>query len=151
MPAYPDLPGFRALRNRSVREMNVAIVELHGRNPKSELARKLFEAWNAFLQTSVARTAPDTALYPAYKAFSVAYHLAWQTCDHKPTKTPDIGLVTLYAEDLIETADDFDRVLGGVVDSVKQKAREVISRAADGATGLVILVGVFFLLASKRR
>jgi len=152
MAGFPDVPGFRPLRNRSVRVLNVAIVNLWGMNKNSVLASKLFDAWNAFLQSEVGRTAPDTALYPAYKAFSIAYHLAWQQCARKPTVTPDIGLVTLMAEDLIETSDEFDRVLGGVVDQVARRAREAVGRAADGAASMLLLVGaVFLLLTSTRR
>ena len=151
MPAFPDVPGFRALRNRSVRRLNVAIVNLWSMNPKNGLASKLFNAWNAFLQSEIGRTAPDTALYPAYKSFSIAYHFAWLTCDRKPTITPDIGIVTLLAEDLIETADEFDALVGGVVDQVARRARESVARAAEGAASAILLLGVVFLLLSRRR
>ena len=151
MPSYPDVPGFRPLRNRSVRVLNVAIVQLFGLNQGNALAKQLFETWNAFLQSEVGRTAPDTALYPAYKAFSIAYHLAWQSCPRKPSVTPEIGLVTLYAEDLIETAEEFDAVLGGVVDQVARRARELAARAADSAKSWIIVVGVLVLLLGKRR
>jgi hypothetical protein len=147
MAGFPDVPGFRPLRNRSVRQLNVAIVNLWGMNPKNGLASKLFNAWNAFLQSDVGRTAPDTALYPAYKSFSIAYHFAWLTCDRKPTVTPDIGIVTLLAEDLIETADEFDALVGSVVDQVARRARKV----AFDAAGALLLVGVAFLLLNRRR
>jgi hypothetical protein len=99
------------------------------------------------LQSDVGRTAPDTALYPAYKSFSIAYHFAWLTCDRKPTVTPDIGIVTLLAEDLIETADEFDALVGSVVDQVARRARKV----AFDAAGALLLVGVAFLLLNRRR
>lgn len=151
MPAFPDVPGFRPMRNRSVRRLNVAIVQLWGLNHGNTLARKLFEAWNAFLQSEVGRTAPDTALYPAFKAFSIAYHLAWQSCARKPSVTPEIGLVTLYAEDLIETAEEFDAVLGGVVDQVERRAKEMVGRAADAASSWLLIAGALFLMLRKRR
>jgi hypothetical protein len=151
MAGFPDVPGFRPLRNRSVRQLNVAIVNLWGMNSGNELAAKLFNSWNAFLQSEVGRTAPDLALYPAYKSFSIAYHFAWLTCARKPTVTPDIGIVTLLAEDLIETSEEFDAVIGGVVDQVARRAREAVGRAAEGAASAILLLGVVFLLLSRRR
>jgi hypothetical protein len=148
---YPDVPGFRPLRNRSVRRLNVAIVNLWGMNSSNKLAARLFEEWNKFLQSDVGRTAPDTALYGAYKTFSIAYHFVWLTCTRKPTVTPDIGVVTLLAEDLIETAEELEQMFVGVQDQVSRRAREQVSRASDNAASALLLVGLAFLLLNRRR
>lgn len=114
------------IRNHSIKVLHFALGELAAQHPESAAAQQLWRRWLDFLHSDVYRVTPDASLYPIYKAFSQGYHLVWNLVpDPRPTLTPDVSVVTLLAEDLLENMDDFERALKKAVKAAGKVAKAV--------------------------
>ena len=65
-------------------------------------------------------------MYPLWKLFSVAYAWVWETCEHKPTRTPNLDLVDVAREEAIASWDDLERRFGIAYDAIKREAGSAI-------------------------
>jgi len=136
--------------NPSVQALDDAISHLYTMNATSSVARALYDRWQDFLHGGTYALVPDATLFPVYKAFAVAYHLAWRLADNKPSDSPDIGLFTLTSEDVAER---WDHVIEGV-DTARVVALEAVQSTANAATkalGYGLGAWIFYELFLKRR
>lgn len=136
----PPLPNGVQIRNASIRRLHIAIGWLYALNPDNTAAALLWQSWCEFLQSPGYRLLPDAQLYPVYKAFSKAYHFAWQHAALKPSLTPDVGIVTLYAEDLLENMDDFERALGKTLDGALSVVTDVTGALLLPAAAVIAIL-----------
>lgn len=138
----PPTPPDVSIRNESIKRLHFAIGTLKALHPTSAPVDLLWRRWLDFLHSDLYRITPDVQLYPFYKAFSQGYHLAWRLVpEPKPTQTPDVSLVTLLAEDVLEQMDDFERALSKTYKIVKDGAKQV----ADDVTSTLLLPALVVL------
>lgn len=139
----PPTPPDVNIRNPSIKRLHFAIGTLKALHPNSAPVDLLWRRWLDFLHSDLYRITPDVQLYPFYKAFSQGYHVAWRLVPNpRPTQTPDISLVTLVAEDVLENMDDFERALDKTFRIVGKGVREVTSSLL---LPVFLILGIFVL------